>query len=59
MNRKNILKLSEETLEISEFNSKNFIKIGQEMTSGQFFEKNVVLYEVYREIFKWELIYGH
>ena len=39
MNHKIIKKVSEETVHISEFNSKNFIKIEQEMTSGQLFEK--------------------
>ena len=42
MNHKNIKKLAEQTAGISEFNSKNFIKIGQEINSGQFFEKMCV-----------------
>jgi hypothetical protein len=36
---------------ISEINSKNFINIGQEINLGQFFEKNVCLYEIYSKIF--------
>ena len=32
----------EQTAGISEFNSKKFIKIGQEINSGQFFEKMFV-----------------
>ena len=39
--------MPEQTAGISEFNSKNFITIGQEINSGQFFEKNVCLYEIY------------
>ena len=35
-------KIPEQTAGISEFNSKNFIKIGQEINSGQFFEKMCV-----------------
>jgi len=34
--------LSEQTAGISELNSKNLIKIGQEINSGQFFEKMCV-----------------
>ena len=44
MNHKNIKKLPEQTAGISEFNSKNLIKIEQEINSGQFiiFEKLVL-----------------
>ena len=34
--------MSEQTAGISELNSKNLIKIGQEINSGQFFEKMCV-----------------
>ena len=58
MNHKNIKKLPEQTAGISELNSKKFIKIGQEINSGQFFWKNVCLYEIYSKNFEWEQIYG-
>jgi hypothetical protein len=50
--------LPEQTAGISEFNSTKFIKIGQEINSGQFFWKNVCLYEIYSKNFEWEQIYG-
>ena len=58
INYKIISKLSEKLSTSSEIIGVNFIKIGPAMTSGYLFEKNVVLYEIYRKFFEWEQIYG-
>lgn len=36
-------------MNISEISALNFINIGLEMSSGDVFEKNMVLYEIYKK----------